>query len=190
MKPFDTRGYALVQGVRVMGARLHLHWSALALAAALLALWIRQPAQALAAVGSYFGVLLLHEMGHAAMARRLGHRATDIRLAFMHGLCEFDAPGTARDDALIAWGGVLAQLAVALPLIALARVPAIAALPGVGILVGAFGYLSLLVALFNLAPAAPLDGAKAWRLVPILLGDRRTRAIARKATQDLMQRLK
>jgi Zn-dependent protease len=190
MKPFDTRGYALVQGVRIMGARLHLHWSALALAAALLALWIRQPAQALEAVGSYFGVLLLHEMGHAAMARRLGYRATDIRLAIMHRLCDYDAPDTERDDALIAWGGVLAQLALALPLIALAQVPAVAALPGAGILVGVFGYLSVLVALFNLTPAAPLDGAKAWRLVPILLGARRRRAIARKATQDLMQRLK
>lgn len=190
MKPFDMRGYALVQGVRVMGARLHLHWSALALAAALLALWFRQPAQALAAVGSCFGVLLLHEMGHAAMARRLGYGASDIRLAFMHGLCEFDAPDTERDDALIAWGGVLAQLAVALPLIGLGQVPAIAALPGAGILVGVFGYLNVLVALFNLTPVAPFDGARAWRLLPILRGDRRTRAIARKATQDLMQRLK
>ena len=190
MKLFDTRGYALVRGVRIMGARLHLHWSALALAAALLALWIRQPVYALEAVGSYFGVLMLHEMGHAAMARRLGYRATHIRLAFMHGLCEFDSPDTLRDDALIAWGGVLAQLAVALPLIALAQVPAFAGLPAAGIPVAAFGYFSVLVALLNLTPAAPLDGAKAWRLVPILLGDRRTRAIARKATQDLMQRLK
>lgn len=190
MRLFDTRGDALVHGVRIMGARLHLHWSALALAAALLALWMRQPAQALEAVASYFGLLLLHEIGHAAMARRLGYRATDIRLGFMHGLCETEAPDTARDDALLAWGGVLAQLAVALPLIALAQVPGVAALPGVGIPVAVFGYLSLLVALFNLTPAASLDGAKAWRLVTILLAERRTRAIARKATQDLMQRLK
>jgi len=36
----------------------------------------------------------------------------------------------------------------------------------------------------------PFDGAKAWRLLAILLDDHRMRAIARKATQDLMQRLK
>jgi Zn-dependent protease len=185
MRLVDPRGYILVQGLRVLGARLHLHWSALALAAGLLAIWIRQPAHALEAVGGYFGVLLLHEIGHAAIARRLGCRATDIRLSFLHGACETAAPESPRDEALIAWGGALAQLAVALPLIALSRVPAVAASPA-----AAFGYFSALVAVVNLAPVASLDGAKAWRLPAILAGELRARAVARKATRDLMQRLK
>ena len=50
MKPFDTRGYVQMQGLRVFHARLHMHWTAIALAAALLASRIRQPAQALAIV--------------------------------------------------------------------------------------------------------------------------------------------
>ena len=190
MRVLDARGDVLVQGVRIMGARLHLHWSALALAAALLASWIRQPVLALEAVGSYFGVLLLHEIGHAAMARRLGYAATDIRLSLLHGGCEHDAPDTRRDEALIAWGGVLAQLAIALPLIALAQVPAFAALPAAAIPIAGFGYFSVLVALFNLAPVPPLDGARAWRLLPVLLAQRRARAAAEKATQALMRRLK
>jgi Zn-dependent protease len=190
MRLTDPRGYILVQGLRVMGARLHVHWSALALAAGLLAAWIRQPAYALEAVGGYFGALLLHEIGHAAMARRLGCRATDIRLSFLHGACETEAPESLRDAALIAWGGALAQLAVALPLIALTRVPAVAASPAAAIAIAALGYFSALVALVNLAPAASLDGAKAWRLPAILAGELRARAVARKATRDLMQRLK
>lgn len=190
MRSIDTRGYILVHGLRVMGARLHLHWSALALAAVLLALWIRQPAHALTAVGCYVGVLLLHEIGHAAMARRLGCRVTDIRLSWLHGTCETAAPQSRRDEALIAWGGVLAQLAVALPLIALGQVPALAASPAAGIAIAAFGDFSALVAIANLAPVAPLDGAKAWRLAAILAVEQRARTVARKATRDLMRRLK
>jgi Zn-dependent protease len=190
MRSIDTRGYILVHGLRVMGARLHLHWSALALGAVLLALWIRQPAHALAALGCYFGVLVLHEIGHAAMARRLGCRVTDIRLSCLHGTCEIAAPPSRRDEALIAWGGVLAQLAVALPLIALGQLPALAALPAAGIAIAAFGYFNALVAIANLAPVAPLDGAKAWRLAAILAGEQRARTVARKATRDLMRRLK
>lgn len=190
MRLTDPRGYILVQGLRVLGARRHLHWSTLALAAGLLAIWIRQPVHALEAVGGYFGVLLLHEIGHAAMARRLGCRATHIRLSLLHGACETEAPESPRDEALIAWGGALAQLAVALPSIALTQVPAVAASPAAGTAIAAFGCSSALVALVNLAPAASLDGARAWRLPAILAGELRARAVARKATRDLMQRLK
>jgi Zn-dependent protease len=186
MRGTDARGFVLVQGLRVMGARLHVHWSVLAASVALLAPFIRQPALALEAVGGYLGVLLLHEIGHAAVARRLGCPATDIRLSLVHGRCDHDAPDTLRDDALIAWGGVLAQLAVAVPLIALAGVAA----PAAGLPIAAFGYASLLAAAVNLVPVAPLDGARAWRLVPVLRAERRVRAAAEKATRDLMQRLR
>jgi len=35
--------------------------------------------------------------------------------------------------------------------------------------VGILGYYSLIVALFNLIPVRPLDGATAWHLVPELI---------------------
>ena len=69
---------------------------------------------------------------------------------------------------LIAWGGVAAQLAVAVPILIVATVfdqqdfgyaaPAIAFL----------GYVNALIALVNLAPAPGLDGHIAWRAVPLL----------------------
>ncbi len=190
MKPFDSRGYLPVSGVRLVGARLHVHWSAMAAAALLLALWVRHPAQALAVVAGYFGVILLHEIGHAAMARRLRGRATDIRLALLHGECEYRGVETRREDALVAWGGVLAQLAVALPLLALSQWPAFVAQPLAGIAVAAFGWFSLFVAAVNLAPMRGLDGARAWPLLPILLREWRARGVARKTARALMQRLK
>jgi hypothetical protein len=168
MRPFDHHGYVPVQGLRVFHARLHLHWSAIALAAFLLIRMIGQPAQALVVVAGYFGVILLHEIGHAAMARRLGYRAPEIRLSFIHGECEIDGPDSRRDEIFIAWGGVLVQLAVAVPLVALEQIRAVMALPFANIVIGAFGNFSLLLVLLNLMPLRGLDGAKAWGIVPLL----------------------
>jgi Zn-dependent protease len=85
---------------------------------------------------------------------------------------------------------VLAQLAVALPLIALGQFDAATSVPSLAIPIGAFGYFSVLMVGMNLVPAFGLDGAKAWQLLPILVADRRAGAKARKAMRDLMKRLK
>lgn len=180
-------GYWRLARVTVLGARLHVHWSAVALAGVMLGASYRQPVYAIEAIACYFGVILLHEAGHAAMARRLGYRAQDITLSMIHGLCTYDHPDTVREEALIAWGGVLAQLAVALPLVALAQVPAIAALPFAGIPIAAFGYFSLAMAALNLVPARGLDGAKAWGLLPILARDLRDDAVVGKATRAVLR---
>ena len=183
-----SRGYFLLGRVTVLGARLHVHWSAVALAGVMFGAWHRQPAYAIEAIACYFGLILLHEVGHAAMALRLGYRAPDIYLSMIHGLCSYDAPETFREEALVAWGGVLAQLAVALPLLALAQVPTIASLSFVGILIAAFGYFSLAMVAMNLVPVRGLDGANAWRLLPILAADLRAFATARQAAETVLRR--
>lgn len=182
------RGYFLLKHVKVLGTRLHVHWSAVAVAAVMLVAWHRQPELALEAVACYFGLILLHEMGHAAMAQRLGCRATDIHLSALHGLCTCDSPETTREDALVAWGGVLAQLAVALPLLALDQVPGFVSGPFAGIPIAVFGYYSVALVVFNLIPKPPLDGAKAWKLLPILAADLRARADAHGATNTDLAR--
>jgi Zn-dependent protease len=187
MKP-GGRGYFLLGHVTVLGARLHLHWSAVALAGLMLGAWHRQPGLAIEAIACYFGLILLHEAGHAAMALRLGYRAPDIYLSMVHGLCSYDRPDTPREDALIAWGGVLAQLAIALPLIALAQVPTIASLPSIGIPIAAFGYFSLSMVALNLVPVRGLDGAKAWSLLPMLGADLRADVAARKTAAVVLRK--
>lgn len=182
------RGYFLLKHVKVLGTNLHVHWSAVAVAGIMLGAWHRQPELALEAVACYFGLILLHEIGHAAMAQRLGYRATDIHLSAIHGLCTYDTPESPREDALVAWGGVLAQLAVALPLLALDQVPGFAARPFAGIPIAVFGYYSVALVVFNLIPTPPLDGAKAWKLLPILAADLRAHADARGATKVVLTR--
>ncbi len=194
MNPRDQLLQLLKQGhrlpLRVLGAKVYLHWSAIAMMLALLVIWFRHPANAVVVIACYLGMILLHEAGHAWVARRLGYEATEIHLGVIHGLCEHDGPDSLRESALIAWGGPAAQLVVALPLIALAQFTPVLAWPFANVVVAIFGYIGLVSALFNLAPTAPLDGATAWKLVPILFADWRGRARAKKAADDLFKRLK
>jgi hypothetical protein len=107
--------------LRILGARLHIHWSAFVAAGILFGALIRQPIHALVAVLSYFAVILLHEAGHALFAKQLGYPPVNIYLTFIHGLCEYGHPDTLKEQATIAWGGVLVQLGVAIPLIVLGQ---------------------------------------------------------------------
>ena len=184
------RGCITLKHVRIFGARLHVHWSAFVAAGILFGVMIRQPIHALIAVASYFSVIVLHEAGHALFAKQLGYSADNIYVTFIHGVCEHEQPDTLKEDATIAWGGVLAQLAVALPLIALSQKTQLGSFPLSAVIISILGYLSLLVALMNLAPARGLDGALAWKLIPILFRELRYRSSSKKAAKNVIRRLK
>lgn len=145
-----------------------VHWSAFAVAAVLVSLSVDGTLPALVAIASYFTVLLAHELGHAWFARRQRLRVTAIRLSAIHGLCEFEEPDSEEQDYIVAWGGVTAQLAIAVPVIVLNAVFDLANIGPLGPMVVILGYLNLVIAGFNLIPSEPLDGGKAWRLVPLL----------------------
>ncbi len=180
------RGCITLQRPTLFGARLHIYWSALVAAGILLGVLARQPVQALVAVACYFGVILLHEASHAYLAKRLGWAPENITIAFLHGVCQYQQPDNLKDEATIAWGGVLAQLAVAIPLIVLSQTTSLGTPSLAAIVVAILGYLSLLIALMNLAPARGLDGATAWQLVPILVHEMRSK----KAAKDVLRRFK
>ena len=167
------KGYLPLGSWRIFGAPVQVNWLAVLLMLALLVVLGRHPLLIGLSLCAYLGITLLHEAGHAWVVRRLGYRPFGIYLGFLHGRCVYEAPRSLKHDCLIAWGGVAAQLAVALPLILLALFTGIgrAGLPG--IVVKYFGYLNLLIALINLLPLAALDGSKAWRLLPILWAERR-----------------
>lgn len=182
--------YITLKRIRILGAALHIHWSVFIATALILVFSFHQPVHAAIAVVCYLSTILLHEVGHAIFAKQLGYAPVSIYLTFIHGLCEYDAPDYLKEDATIAWGGVLAQLAVAVPLIFLSQVTPIATLPYFGIIIAFLGYLNLLVALMNLAPARGLDGALAWRLIPILVREARQRRSAKKARKAIIRRVK
>ncbi len=115
--------------------------------------------------------VLLHEFGHAAVARRAGMSVDGITLSWMGGITRIDGDTrTPAWEAAIAGIGPAVSLAVG-GLFALARY--LVEQGGTSPLaVSALGWLAVInvtLALFNLIPASPLDGGRVlhaviWRL--------------------------
>lgn len=172
-------GYTHIPYVKIFGARLHIHWSAFVVGGALFAFSIKDPVLAMITISSYFGLILLHETGHAAVVRCLGYKPFDIQLSAIHGTCSYPQPYSQYEDALIAWGGVGAQLLVAIPLIIVAQFEWSSHVYGLGPVLAFLGYVSAMMAVVNLTPHPTLDGGKAWSLFPMLWNARRKSKVVR-----------
>jgi Zn-dependent protease/CBS domain-containing protein len=146
-------------------------------------------AYAVAVAGSlgYFASLVLHELGHALAARRLGIPIAGIDLWFFGGLSQMRRePQSAEEELKVAAAGpavtlVLFGLCVAtgaalassgsISDVALTRegfttTPALA-------LIGWLGFINAALLLFNIVPAFPLDGGRIARaLIWWRTGDR------------------
>jgi len=118
-------------------------------------------------------VILVHEVGHLVAAQRLGCKVNSIKLYPVFGSTDFETPWTRLDHCVIAWSGVLAQAAVALPFVAWVSAFGFTHIGVVNAIFAILGYFSLGVAVFNLLPIPPLDGATAWGLLPALRARKR-----------------
>lgn len=148
---------------RYGGAPIRIHWSVLILVALFGGF---QP-------GAWLGIVLvivMHEVGHAVVVRGVGAVPTEIVVHGFGGHCAWRGPVSSRGRAMIAWGGVWGQL-VLFALVGLWAQLFTPASPFGGHLIYALLWSNLRLAAFNLIPFPPLDGAEAWRLVPILRDD-------------------
>ena len=138
---------------------------------------------ALGLLGSllFFASVLLHELAHSLLARRRGIAVSGITLFIFGGVSAIDTDATdAPGEAWISGIGPLTSLALAGIFAGLAR------LDPAGVLGGLFTYLSManvLLAIFNLVPAYPLDGGRVLHaLIWKVTGDRvRASAVAANA---------
>src|SRR5512147_2619013 len=62
----------------------------------------------------YFGLVLAHEAGHHAAVRGAGLRVIGVDLQGLGGEVRWNGAATPREQVMIAWSGVLAQLGVML----------------------------------------------------------------------------
>ena len=119
---------------------------------------------AMAAIGAtlFFGSLVLHELGHAIVARREGMEIDGITLWIFGGVARFKGMfPSAGAEFRIAIAGPLVSLAIAVLLLLLV---AIAPLPGsVEAVASWLGAINLVLLAFNLLPALPLDGGRVLR---------------------------
>jgi Zn-dependent protease len=115
--------------------------------------------------GLFLGSLLAHEVGHALVARRAGLRVRGITLWLLGGVAQLeDEPATPGDELRVAIVGPAVSLALAagFGLAALA----LSAVGGPAVVVAIAAWLAVgntALALFNLLPAAPLDGGRVLR---------------------------
>ncbi|MEB2314428.1 MAG: hypothetical protein OZ921_19005 [Sorangiineae bacterium] len=152
------------QIARVRGIPIRLHWS-LALGALLFGGFQFAPAFWV----GFVVVVLVHEAGHALLVRRFGQRVLGIDITGFGGLTRWAGATTPMQRSIIAWGGVLAQGALLLlTLGALALMGPPRTVMGAE-LSSVLTRTNLWIIALNLLPLPPLDGALAWRLVPMLL---------------------
>jgi Zn-dependent protease len=127
----------------------------------------------------FFGSIVLHELGHAFVALRNGIGITSIQLWIFGGMArmdrESDSPAT---EFKVAIAGPLVTLAIAVALVAVGLLAAggegfrdavliesDSGVSGVLAMVGWLATINLLVLVFNLLPAFPMDGGRIVRAI-------------------------
>ena len=168
----NQRGYFTVGHWRRIPIRIH--WSA-----PLGALLWTGGSPSLVRITAFLFMILLHELGHAALVRRARAWVTEITSHGMGGECWWQGRVSPLERALIAFGGVFAQLGLAGVTFAWAFLfpPKT---PFAFDLVEMFTVYNLFNAAFNLVPVPPLDGSQAWALFPLLWKRWRAGAPARR----------
>jgi Zn-dependent protease/CBS domain-containing protein len=141
---------------------------------------------AVCAVLLFFASLVLHELGHALVARRLGIGISGIDLWFFGGVARMsrdsDSPGTEFKVAAAGPAVTLVIVGICVGLSALIsqgaaldvmRFSSDGEVSPTLLLLGFLGSINIFLFLFNLVPAYPLDGGRLARaLVWKLTGDR------------------
>jgi len=127
-----------------------------------------------AAIGSvaFFGLLVAHEYGHVFAARWRGVAVHGINFNGLHGETARAYAGSQKDEAIIAWAGVGAQLLVLLLAYAATllldgvRSPALWLVAGPVLVV--WTKWNVFLAIIALLPIGPMDGHAAWKILPLM----------------------
>src|ERR1044071_3906332 len=171
---------------RFAGIDLYLHWSWFAVAA----FEIQNRASGYSSLTwnvleylALFGIVLLHEFGHALACRQVGGKATQIVLWPLGGVAYVAPPP--RPGAML-WSIAAGPLVnvVLLPILTLLRVLSHSldwkeTVPDVYGLLRAVWVINLVLLIFNLLPIYPLDGGQILRsLLWFALGRARSLMVA------------
>jgi len=165
-----------VQIARVIGIPIYLHFSWLIIFG--LIAWTLStgyfPAQSpdlpassywgkgLVASLLFFVSIVLHELGHAVVALRQGLRTRSITLFIFGGVAQLEKdPKDGRAEFWMAAAGPLVSLALAGIFYTCASLPFLG--PSAAAVAKYLALINLILALFNLVPAFPMDGGRLLR---------------------------
>jgi len=116
------------------------------------------------AIGLFFS-LIFHELSHSLVARRYGMAIRGITLFIFGGVAELaDEPPSAKAELWTALAGPAMSFLIAALFATVAALGREAAWPQSAVGVAAYlGTINLVLAVFNLVPAYPLDGGRVLR---------------------------
>jgi Zn-dependent protease/predicted transcriptional regulator len=119
-------------------------------------------AMAIVAAFLFFASILLHELGHAIQARREGMEIEGITLWLFGGVAKFRGmfPSAGAEFRIAIAGPVVSLLLGALFVAIAVATKTTAEVDGVA---AWLGYINLMLLVFNLLPALPLDGGRVLR---------------------------
>ncbi len=154
---------------RIFGIEVGVHWSVLVIAGLLafgltggvndFALWV----VAIAAVILFLASLLAHELAHSVVARRNGMQVKGITLWLLGGVAQLGGPmPSAGAELRVAAAGPATSVLLGLGFFLVALAGAASGLVS-SLVISAIAWLALVnvvLAVFNLIPAAPLDGGR------------------------------
>jgi Zn-dependent protease/CBS domain-containing protein len=122
-------------------------------------------------VMTIFVVIVVHELGHALVARKFGIATRDIMLLPVGGIASLErTPEKPYQELLVAIVGPLINLAIALVLV-----------PFDNLFVRQLMWINIGLAVFNLLPAFPMDGGRVLRAVlSMRMGHERATDVAAK----------
>jgi Zn-dependent protease/CBS domain-containing protein len=156
----------------IFGVPIRLHFTFLLLLVFLLFIGIgeRQSGASTAIyILALFGSILLHELGHALVASRFGIRTVEIVMFPIGGVSRPERPPKAREELWIALAGPSVNLLIAAGIALWAwqqhRLAPLSELlePTDANLALRIGAGNLMLALFNILPAYPMDGGRVLR---------------------------
>jgi Zn-dependent protease len=148
----------------------------------------------------FFGCVLLHELAHSAVAMRFGLRVRNITLFLLGGVSNIEhEPSSATAEFSMAVVGPLTSVAVGVFLVLLAGVMSpvavrnldvqatMARLGPLATLLAWLGPINIVIGVFNLIPAFPLDGGRVLRAILWgLSGDLRFATVAASAVGQMI----
>lgn len=112
-----------------------------------------------------FASIVLHELGHALTAQRLGVPIRGITLFIFGGVAEMtDEPPTARAEFLVAIAGPIVSVVLGVGFLGVAAAATAGGWPQPVVAVAMIlGSINLVLVVFNMIPAFPLDGGRVLR---------------------------